>query len=274
MGPNPFVQMAFGCAPLYIRLAAFLSAVNPSVSCGSWYLNVTLELPTNLQLQQLRRRRCRSSPRWLRIVDTINITRHHRHREAILSSRHVPVSRPSHESANVYKSPATELHHFHSCSCLNRGSLSSSREISQLSLKEFQLRDGIVFSDRPKVASACQFGLFGTFVYRKLRFSVGTANVKRQEQARASTWRLLSTKTQFAMDFDILPDVLSITRRHDWGENGARRYPYTWFDSLPQVGEKVDPFIPHYLRFSGGHFRQIFNIYRLLSRFSTRTLAV
>ncbi|KAG5321744.1 SRRM1 protein, partial [Acromyrmex heyeri] len=48
VGPNPFVQMAFGCAPLYIRLAAFLSAVNPSVSCGSWYLNVTLELPTNL----------------------------------------------------------------------------------------------------------------------------------------------------------------------------------------------------------------------------------
>ncbi|EZA58316.1 hypothetical protein X777_01273 [Ooceraea biroi] len=40
----------FGCAPHYIRLAAFLSAVNPSVSCsGSWYLNVTLEPPTNLQ---------------------------------------------------------------------------------------------------------------------------------------------------------------------------------------------------------------------------------
>ncbi|CAL1677318.1 unnamed protein product [Lasius platythorax] len=36
--------MAFGCAPLYIRLAAFLSAVSPNVSCGgSWYLNVTLE---------------------------------------------------------------------------------------------------------------------------------------------------------------------------------------------------------------------------------------
>lgn len=46
MGLNPFVQMAFGCAPLYIRLAAFLSAVSPNVSCGgSWYLNVTLEPP-------------------------------------------------------------------------------------------------------------------------------------------------------------------------------------------------------------------------------------
>lgn len=30
MGLNPFVQMAFGCAPLYIRLAAFVSAVNAS----------------------------------------------------------------------------------------------------------------------------------------------------------------------------------------------------------------------------------------------------
>jgi len=30
-----------------------------------------------------------------------------------------------HEPADVYKSPATELQHFHSCSCLNRGSLSS-----------------------------------------------------------------------------------------------------------------------------------------------------
>lgn len=46
MGLNPFVQMAFGCAPLCIRLAAFLSAVSPNVSCGgSWYLNVTLEPP-------------------------------------------------------------------------------------------------------------------------------------------------------------------------------------------------------------------------------------
>lgn len=55
MGLNPFVQMAFGCAPLYIRLAAFLSAVNASISCGgSWYFNVTLEPSTNLQLQQPR----------------------------------------------------------------------------------------------------------------------------------------------------------------------------------------------------------------------------
>ena len=30
MGLNPIVQMAFGCAPLCIRLAAFLSAVNAS----------------------------------------------------------------------------------------------------------------------------------------------------------------------------------------------------------------------------------------------------
>lgn len=61
MGLNPFVQMAkFGCAPHYIRLAAFLSALNPSISCsGSWYLNVILEPPTNLQ--QLRRLRRSSS---------------------------------------------------------------------------------------------------------------------------------------------------------------------------------------------------------------------
>ncbi|KAL0115184.1 hypothetical protein PUN28_010651 [Cardiocondyla obscurior] len=32
--------MALGCAPLYIRMAAFLSAVSPNVSCGSWYLNM------------------------------------------------------------------------------------------------------------------------------------------------------------------------------------------------------------------------------------------
>lgn len=38
MGLNPIVQMAFGCAPLYIRLAAFLSSVNPSVS---WWQSVS-----------------------------------------------------------------------------------------------------------------------------------------------------------------------------------------------------------------------------------------
>lgn len=38
MGLNPYVQMAFGCAPLYIRLAAFLSAVNPSIS---WWQSVS-----------------------------------------------------------------------------------------------------------------------------------------------------------------------------------------------------------------------------------------
>lgn len=138
--------------------------------------------------------------------------------------------------------------------------------------KEFQLRDGI--SDRlisrwhPRV-DLDSSELSSTASYDSpLEPPMSNAKSKLERQPGAYL------PPKFSLDFDILPDVLSITRWHDWGENGARRYPYTWFDSLPQVGEKVDPFIPHYLRFSGGHFRQIFNIYRFLSRFSTRTLAV
>jgi len=62
-------------APHYIRLAAFLSAVNPSVSCsGSWYPNVILEPPTNLQLQQLHRLRPRHrSHRCSYSIDNMNV---------------------------------------------------------------------------------------------------------------------------------------------------------------------------------------------------------
>lgn len=187
--------MAFGCAPLYIRLAAFLSAVNPSVSLWQLVSQVTLEPPTNLQLQQLRRcrrhRRCRcrdyytstTSTSW----DIAGITRRYFHHIMFL----LPVSRVP---FRCYTRACRCLRV--SC-CLYRGSSSSQaaglRKLGSFRPSEqLQLRDDIVFSwsSHPKMTSACQFGIFGIFICRKLRFSVGTANVELQEQGGAPTWAL------------------------------------------------------------------------------------
>lgn len=147
--------MAFGCAPLYIRLAAFLSAVNPSVSCGSWYLNVTLEPPTNLQLQQLRRCRrcCRRRCRDYYILttstsrDIVGITRQYFHHIMFL----LPVSRVPFRcytrACRCLRVSCDETATL-PCSYLNRGSSSSRatglRKLSSFrSPEELQLRDDI-----------------------------------------------------------------------------------------------------------------------------------
>lgn len=56
-------------------------------------------------------------------------------------------------------------------------------------------------------------------------FSVGITDVEVQKGEIER--RLLNIDPRFAKDFDILPDILSITYRHDSGENSARWYPYT-----------------------------------------------
>lgn len=176
MGLNPFVQMAFGCAPLYIRLAAFLSAVSPNVNCGgSWYLNVTLELPQIFNLssyvitaattrrQRRQRRRTTSdtfitSRSWFLLLASLP-----------RAARDVLPCSISTACRTIIACCSRCL--FGSCSYLDRGSLSSRATGFRKPCSFRESSEDLQFPDGVILLLACHFGTFGSFIsYRELWF--------------------------------------------------------------------------------------------------------
>lgn len=158
---------------------------------------------------------------------------------------------------------------FRSSSYLDRGSLSSwatgfRKPCSfRESLKDLRFSDGVI-----PLQMALHFGTFGSFIscceLRFLRWNRRFRDLKSEIERH----RLLNTGPRFAKDFDILPDILSVTYRHDSGENSARWYPYTWRLTLCHCHRLVKRwsfYTTLSLRFSGGCFRRIFEIYAFLS---------
>lgn len=85
--------------------------------------------------------------------------------------------------------------------------------------KDLRFSDGVI-----PLQVAFHFGTFGTLhLVRFLRWN----RRFRSPKSEIEHHRLLNTGPRFAKDFDIPPDILSVTYRHDSGENSARWYPYT-----------------------------------------------
>lgn len=230
MGLNPFVQMAFGCAPLYIRLAAFLSAVSPNVSCGgSWYLNVTLEPPQIFNFSS-----------YVIAATTTESTSSTSPDHQRWSFRHI-----------AFLIPASRVPSWSCARCLAvqyRPSLPTAKDVASVrpatstevvcrrELRDFESL--AAFEDCPRIFSfPMASSLFWWHVILGLLeassraasygFSVGITDVK-VRKGEIERHCLLNTGSRFAKDSDILPDILSVTYRHDSGENSARWYPYTW----------------------------------------------
>lgn len=155
---------------------------------------------------------------------------------------------------------------FYSASYLDRGSLSSwaTRFRKPCSFrgssKDLQFPDGVIL---------LQMALWDFWKLHLLpRATVSPLETPMSKSSKIEHHRLLNTGPRFAKDFDILPDILSVTYRHDSGENSARWYPYTWRLTLCHCHRLVKRwsfYTTLSLRFSGGCFRRIFEIYAFLS---------
>lgn len=215
-------------------------------------------------------------PPWLlHVIDNV-IARHRRHPEAILPSCSCPFPE-LHTSLPISASRLLQW------SCVTSVHLAASTEVASVIAKPLDLESFAAFAQ----VSTSRWRRFLLIIlsqddvrvtelsstiqatiplecrqYPRARSGANLALIYRQNSVREGL-RYSTGRT------------VGHASRHDWGENGTRRYLYTWFDSLPlsQVGAKVDPFIPHYLfDFQADIFAKYFNMYMLLFRFSTCTL--
>lgn len=272
MGLNPFVQMAFGCAPLNIRLAAFLSAVNPSINCGgSWYLNVTLEPPTDLRSYA---------------ATIAHRHQHHRRGTAWDAILHVmfplPASRVPSRScvrtcclADVYVAVSTGHHH----RLLRRTSLLLVlTTLTEVVYHRCRIVESFAAFVRPRISS---FSMATTFAWiqRGINtaasyidgFPIGISDVEVKERGGALPWCLRTAKAQFAKEFNIPRDILSVTCV-GMIETKTRLEVFlhsVWLFVTVAGWWKGDPFIPHFISliFQTDAFAG-YSIYMLLSLIS------
>lgn len=151
----------------------------------------------------------------------------------ILSSHHAPDSCFSRTFLELCCCAVSTIticcngYRFRSSSYLDRGSLSSSatgfRKPCQLSSPRITQGSAVFRWRHPSPDGISFWDFWKLHLVRFLRWN----RRFRSPKSEIEHHRLLNTGPRFAKDFDILPDILSVTYRHDSGENSARWYPYT-----------------------------------------------